>query len=79
MAEVTIIGGDLAKRVFHAQGAAPDGSVIFRKKLSRHRILPFIASQPRCIVAMEACATAHGWGREIAGLGQDLRLIPPAS
>lgn len=77
MAEVTIIGVDLAKRVFQVHGAGRDGSVIFRKKLSRDRFLSFLATQPRCIVAMEACATAHGWGREIAGLGHEVRLIPP--
>jgi transposase len=26
---------------------------------------------------MEACATAHGWGREIGKLGHEVRLIPP--
>jgi len=73
----TIIGIDLAKRVFQAHGAAADGSVVFRAKLSRDRLLPFLAAQPRCVVAMEACATAHGWGREIEKLGHVVRLMPP--
>jgi len=77
MAEVTIIGVDLAKRIFQAHGAAADGSVIFRKKLSRNKFLSFLAAQPRCIVAMEACATSHNWGREIEQLGHSVRLIPP--
>ena len=77
MAEATIIGIDLAKRVFQAHGAAADGSVVFRKKLSRSQLLTFLAAQPRCTVAMEACATAHGWGREIGRLGHEVRLIPP--
>ena len=65
MPQVAIIGVDLAKRVFQLHGAAADGSVLFRKKLTRERFLSFLASQPLCVVAMEACATAHGWGREI--------------
>jgi transposase len=77
MAEVTIIGIDLAKRVFQIHGAAADGSVAFRSRLSRDRLLPFFAAHPRCIVAMEACATAHDWGRELAKLGHTVRLIPP--
>jgi transposase len=77
MDKVSIIGIDLAKRVFQAHGSAPDGSVVFRKKLSRSHFLSFLAAQPRCTVAMEACATAHGWGREIGKLGHEVRLIPP--
>jgi transposase len=77
MSEVTIIGIDLAKRVFHLHGARVDGSVAFRKKLSRLQLLAFFAQHPRCIVAMEACATAHGWGREFEKLGHDVRLIAP--
>ena len=62
MKEVTIIGIDLAKRSFQVHGATADGSVAFRKKLSRPQLLAFLAVQPRCTVAMEACATAHDWG-----------------
>ncbi len=77
MSEVTIIGIDLAKRVFHLHGARVDGSVVFRKKVSRAQLLAFFTQHPRCIVAMEACATAHGWGREFEKLGHDVRLIAP--
>ena len=77
MSEVTIIGIDLAKRVFQLHGARDDGSVVFRKKLSRGQVLVFFAQQPKCVVAMEACATAHGWGRELEKLGHSVRLIPP--
>lgn len=78
MSEVTMIGLDLAKRVFHLHGARADGSVASRKKLSRAQLLTFLSGQPPCLVAVEACATAHGWGREIAKLGHTVRLIPPA-
>ena len=77
MHEVTIIGIDLAKNSFQLHGARADGSVAFRKKLGRDRLMTFLAEQPHCIVAMEACATAHGWGREIADLGHAVKLIPP--
>jgi transposase len=77
MKEVIIVGVDLAKRVFQVHGAAADGAVVFRKKLSRARFLAFLAKLPNCTVAMEACATSHYWGREIAKLGHVVRLIPP--
>ena len=76
MSEVTIIGVDLAKQSFQVHGAEPDGSVVFRKKLTRGQVLLFLAEQPRCIVAMEACATAHDWGRQIRKPGHEVKLIP---
>ena len=77
MDEVSIIGLDLAKRVFQAHGACSKGGTVFRKKLSRSQVLTFLAQQPRCIVAMEACGSAHFWGRAIRELGHEIRLIPP--
>lgn len=77
MGQATIIGIDLAKRVFQVHGAGAEGSVAFRKQVSRARLLPFLAEQPSCIVAMEACATAHDWGRRIEEAGHSVRLIPP--
>ena len=78
MEQATIIGLDLAKRVFQAHGATADGKVAFRKKLSRGQVLAFFADMPPCVVAMEACATAHYWAREISALGHIVRLVPPA-
>ena len=77
MEQVNIIGIDLAKRSFQLHGARADGSVAFRRKVSREKLLYFLAVLPRCVVAMEACASAHHWGREIMQLGHDVRLIPP--
>jgi transposase len=78
MEEVSTIGLDLAKHVFQAHGASASGAVVFRKKLRRDQVLAFFAGQPRCRVAMEACASAHHWGRALGELGHEVRLIPPA-
>lgn len=59
MEKETVRGVDLAKNVFQIHGAAADGSVLFRKKLSRLQFARFMAEQPPCLVAMEACASAH--------------------
>lgn len=75
---VTMIGLDLAKNVFQVHGADAAGAVIFRKQLRRDKLLAFFAVQPACIVAMEACSSAHYWAREIGKLGHTIRLIAPA-
>lgn len=77
MKEVTIIGVDLAKNVFQVHGAAADGSVVFRKKLTRVQFHKFMSGHPACLVAMEACGSAHYWAREVAQMGHEPRLIAP--
>ena len=77
MVEVGIFGLDLAKNSFQAHGAGIDGKVAFGKKLSRSKVLPFFAGQSPCLMAMEACASAHYWAREIGALGHRVKLIPP--
>lgn len=78
MSEVTTIGLDLAKNVFQVHGADETGRALIRKQLRRGQVLEFLGRQSHCIVAMEACSGAHFWGREIAKLGHEVRLIPPA-
>jgi transposase len=78
MAEVTTVGLDLAKRVYQVHGVDAAGAVTVRRSLRRKQVLPFFAKLARCRVGIEACATAHYWGREIAKLGHDVRLMPPA-
>lgn len=77
MEEVTIVGVDLAKSVFQVHAANAEGRAVVRKRLPRTRFLAFMSAVPRCVVAMEACATAHHWARELQALGHDVRLIPP--
>ena len=78
MTEVSMVGIDLAKRSFQLHGMRADGSAAFRKAVSRAKLLPALAAlRPRCMVAMEACASAHYWGREIGALGHEVRLVPP--
>jgi len=78
MAQATTIGLDIAKHVFQAHGADAAGHMLFRKRLARTKLLGFFAAHPPCLVAMEACAGSHYWGRQIAKLGHTVRLIPPA-
>ena len=77
MENVTIIGVDLAKNVFQAHGARADGSVAFRKRLSRPQFQRFMSDQPGCLVVMEACGGAHYWAREMVRLGHEVKLIAP--
>ena len=49
-----------------------------QRKLTRSRVLPFFEKLPRCLVGIEACATAHFWARCLKALGHDVRLMPPA-
>lgn len=78
MGDVTTIGLDIAKTSFQAHGADASGAVVFRKKLSRGRLLAFFAARPPCVVVMETCSGAHHWGRELTQMGHTVRLIPPA-
>jgi len=43
---VTTIGFDLAKNSFSLHGVDGRGNVVFRKTLSRAKLLPFLAQQP---------------------------------
>ena len=76
--DITTLGIDLAKSVFQLHGVGADGAVALQKKLRRGAVLNFLSKREPCLIGMEACATSHHWAREIAALGHDVRLIPPA-
>jgi len=73
----TIIGVDLAKRVFQVHGASMTGHVAFRKKLTREQFRRFMAGHPASVVVFEACGSASYWAREMESLGHEARLIAP--
>jgi transposase len=52
--------------------------VAVQRKLTRARLVPCFEKLPRCRVGIEACATAHHWGRRLTELGHEVRLMPPS-
>ncbi|MBY6162263.1 hypothetical protein KUV73_15355 [Mameliella alba] len=48
MKDVAIVGIDIAKQIFQLHGAAEDGSVVFRKKLSRRQLIGFLENLVGC-------------------------------
>src|SRR5574339_1255842 len=78
MGEVSTIGVDIAKSVFQVHGADSSGAVVIRKRVSRLKLLEFFAALPPCLVGIEACPSAHHWGRELQALGHTVRLMPPS-
>lgn len=78
MSEITTIGLDLGKTAFEVHGVDAEGGVAARRTLRRKQVLAYFAKLPRCVVGIEACATAHYWARELQQLGHEVRLIPPA-
>src|ERR1700760_1747208 len=78
MGEVTTIGMDIAKSVFQLHGVDAAGSVKIRKRIGRSKVLEHFGELPPCLVGIEACPSAHHWGRELQALGNTVRLIPPS-
>jgi transposase len=78
LSTVTRVGLDLAKRVFQVHAVGAKGEIVVARRLTRSQLIPFFAALPPCVVAMEACSSAHHWGRALIELGHEVRLIPPA-
>jgi transposase len=74
----TTIAVDLAKSVFEVAVSEAPGRVSERKRLSRAGLSAFFANRPSAVVLMEACGSAHHWGRELQKMGHEVRLLPPA-
>lgn len=79
MMKISVIGMDIAKRVIQLHTVCPETGEIGRFKLQRRETLDFLARREPSVVAMEACGSAHWWGREISKLGHEVRLLAPRS
>jgi transposase len=75
--EMSVLGIDIAKRLFHAVGMDERGQIVFRKRLSRHDLIPFIAKLPPVLIGMEACGGAHYWARRFRAYGHEVKLMAP--
>jgi transposase len=77
MNKTMTIGLDLAKNSFALVKLDGEGQEQLRRTFTRHRLLAFMSQQEPTVVALEACAGAHYWAREIAALGHPVVVLPP--
>lgn len=78
MGKIVTVGLDIAKSVFQVHGVDSDGNVVERRQLKRGQMVRYFGDLPPALIGIEACGTAHHWARQLAELGHDVKLIPPA-
>jgi len=71
----TVIGLDIAKRIFQLHAVDPATGEIQRLKLQRSKLLEHFSNLAPAIVAMEACSSSQHWARRFKALGHEVRLI----
>ena len=73
----TTVAVDLAKDVFEVALANRAHRIIDRKRLTRRQFEAFVEGlSAGTTVVMEACGTAHYWGRRCQARGLAVRLLP---
>jgi len=74
---ITTIGLDIAKSVFHFYAINQTGKFVNKKQFKRHQLLDAMANIPPCEIVMEACGGANYWARQFIKLGHQVKLIAP--
>ena len=77
MNQHNVIAIDLAKNSFQVCILGRDNKQLLNKTMTRQRLTEFLAQQQPAIVAMEACGSAHHWGRLAAATGHKVRIMSP--
>jgi transposase len=75
--DISVVGVDIAKRVFHLVGMDERGKIVMRKRCSRGEVLPLMANLGPVTIGMEACGSAHYWARHLREQGHEVKLMAP--
>jgi transposase len=75
--DTTVIGIDLAKNIFQVHGINSIGEVTIRKKLTRAKLIEFMATLPPCLVGMESCGGSNYFARKFQAFGHTVKLMSP--
>jgi len=76
MKKLTTIAIDLAKKVFQVAVYNKYGNQKSNKAMNATQMMEVIHQHPEAQICMEACGSAHYWGRRFEALGHDVYLVP---
>ena len=74
---VATLGIDLAKPLFQVHGVDDRGPAVLSRRVRRSQLMEVVRSLPSCVIGMEACASAHHWGRAFEQCGHTVKLMSP--
>lgn len=77
MKNINVLGIDLAKNVFQLHGTDNKGKCVLRKRLSREKLIPFIATLTPCLIGIEASTGAHYFARVFSAMGHIVKMMSP--
>ena len=77
MSNIKVLGIDLAKDVFQLHGTDAKGHGVLRKRLSRRKLIEYMANLSPCLVGIEACGGAHYWARTFEAQGHTVKMMAP--
>lgn len=77
MGNIKVLGIDLAKNVFQIHGTDARGKCVLRKRMSRSKLMEFVANLSPCIIGIEACGGSHYWARCFKQYGHEVRMMAP--
>ena len=72
----TVVGVDIAKRVFQLHWVEMETGELMGLRLTRTKFVEHFGNRAPCLVGMEACGGAQHWARRLLALGHDVRLLP---
>lgn len=76
MKNTTTICIDLAKTVQQVALFNKHGALKTSRKMKPEAMVEFVAQHPGELICMEACGTAHYWGRKFEAMGYKVFLVP---
>jgi len=75
--QITTLGIDVAKNLFQLHGVDDRGQAVLSRRVRRGQLMEVVRSLPPCVIGMEACGSAHHWGRAFEQLGHTVKLMSP--
>jgi transposase len=74
--QINTIGIDLGKTACDVVAMDRRGKVVARRRLTRPKLITWLANLPPCLLGMEASCGAHHLARRLSARGHEVRLMP---